>query len=207
MEHLRERGIRDEQVLAAIGAVPRHALVDPAFRDRAYADEALPIGMNQTISQPFTVAYQTSLLHIEPHDRVLEVGTGSGYQAAVLCEMGARVFSVERHERLLKRARQQLKALDYRVKVKSGDGSKGWPAFAPYDAIVVTAAAHEVPSPLVEQLRAPDDTHRGGRLVIPVGDKGGQRMMRLQKMGPSSDDVETEAFDTFRFVPLVREKP
>lgn len=206
METLRERGIHDERVLSAIGAVPRHELVDPALRDRAYADEALPIGMNQTISQPFTVAYQTSLLDLHPNDRVLEVGTGSGYQAAVLCEMDARVFSVERHARLLERAKGILDDLGYRVTTRQGDGSKGWPAFAPYDAIVVTAAASAVPDALIEQLRPPGESNRGGRLVIPVGDADGQRMLRIRRTGPSADDVEREAFDTFRFVPLVRDE-
>lgn len=204
VDRLRERGIQDERVLAAIGRVPRHELVASAFRERAYADEALPIGMNQTISQPFTVAYQTSLLGVQPQDRVLEVGTGSGYQAAVLCELEARVFSVERHERLLQRTRKRLDRLGYKVRTRCGDGSKGWPAFAPYDAIVVTAAASDIPDPLVEQLRVPDETYPGGRLVIPVGDSSQQRMMRLQRTGPTPADVQRETFDTFRFVPLVR---
>lgn len=204
VEHLRERGIHDEHVLDAIGRVPRHKFVQPAFRDRAYADEALPIGLNQTISQPFTVAYQTMLLDVHANDRVLEVGTGSGYQAAVLCEMDARVFSIERHQSLLRRTRERFDELDYRVRTMAGDGSKGWPAFAPYDAIVVTAGAEEIPQPLIEQLRIPNDTYPGGRLVIPVGNGGGQRMMRLQRTGPDLDNVETKSFDTFRFVPLVR---
>ena len=204
VDHLRERGIDDTRVLEAIGSVPRHEFVQPAFRDRAYADEALPIGLNQTISQPFTVAYQTMLLDVHANDRVLEVGTGSGYQAAVLCEMGARVFSMERHASLLKRTRARLDKLGYRVRTKAGDGSNGWPAFAPYDAIVVTAGADEVPRPLIEQLRIPNETYPGGRLVIPVGNGAGQRMMRLQRTGPDVEDVEQESFDTFRFVPLVR---
>ena len=202
---LRERGITDERVRSAIKATPRHAFVDPALRDRAYADEALPIGLNQTISQPFTVAYQTSLLEVEPDNRILEVGTGSGYQSAVLCEMGARVFSVERHEELLARARRLLNELGYDVRTRHGDGTKGWPAFAPYDGIVVTAGAPDVPVPLLRQLREPSEEHPGGRLVIPVGGRGGQTMTRFARTGTGPHDYEREDFQSFRFVPLVGE--
>jgi protein-L-isoaspartate(D-aspartate) O-methyltransferase len=204
VETLRERGIHDERVLDAIGAVPRHAFVDPALRDRAYADEALPIGLSQTISQPFTVAYQTALLEVQPQDRVLEVGTGSGYQAAVLCELGARVFSVERHEALLHRSRRLLDRLGYSVRTQHGDGAEGWRAFAPYDGIVVTAAAPDLPEALLRQLREPNG-HPGGRLVIPVGGPDGQTMTRITRTGPGPHDYEHEEFHSFRFVPLVRE--
>jgi len=208
VETLRSRGIHDGRVLGAIGTVPRHTFVDPALRDRAYTDEALPIGLNQTISQPFTVAYQTSLLDVEPNDRILEVGTGSGYQAAVLCEMGARVFSVERHEDLLARARRLLEELGYDVRTRHGDGTKGWPAFAPYDGIVVTAGAPEIPDPLLNQLREPSDAkgHAGGRLVIPIGGSGGQTMTRIIRTGSGPHDYEREEFHSFRFVPLVSEE-
>jgi len=206
VDQLRERGIDDERVLEAIGAVPRHEFVAPAFKSRAYADEALPIGMDQTISQPFTVAYETSLLEVEPDDRVLEVGTGSGYQAAVLCEMGARVFSVERHKPLLERSAQLLADLGYQVRTRHGDGTNGWPAFAPYDGIVVTAAAPDIPDPLLRQLREPNE-HRGGRLVIPVGGSGGQRMTRIRRTGSGVHDYEREEFHSFRFVPLVSDEP
>ena len=205
VDALRERGIQDKRVLNAIGRVRRHEFVDPALRDRAYADKALPIGLNQTISQPFTVAYQTSLLDIEPNDRILEVGTGSAYQAAVLCELGARVFSIERHEALLKRARALLDRLGYSVRTRHGDGTKGWRAFAPYDGIVVTAAAPELPDTLLRQLRVPDG-QRGGRLVIPVGGPDGQTMTRVTRTGPGPHDYEREEFHTFRFVPLVGEE-
>ncbi len=208
VDTLRSRGIHDERVLAAIGAVPRHAFVDPALRDRAYADEALPIGLNQTITQHFPIAYQTSLLDVEPDDRILEVGTGSGYQAAVLCEMGARVFSIERHKDLLARARSLLDDLGYGVRTRHGDGTKGWVAFAPYDSIVVTAAASEVPDPLLRQLREPTEaeTHSGGRLVIPIGGRGGQTMTRITRTGTGPHDYEREEFHSFRFVPLVSEE-
>lgn len=204
VQELRERGIGDERVLAAIGTVPRHEFVEPAFRPRAYADEALPIGMDQTISQPYTVAYQTMLLQIDPQDRVLEIGTGSGYQAAVLCEMGARVFSIERHEALLDRTRGLLNQLGYDVRLRHGDGTKGWPAFAPYDGIVVTAAAPRIPDPLLQQLRVPNGT-RGGRLVIPVGGRGGQTMIRITRTGNGPHDYSQEDFHNFRFVPLVED--
>lgn len=205
VQQLRDRGIQDERVLSAIEAVPRHEFVDPAFQSRSYADEALPIGMDQTISQPFTVAYQTSLLEVEPHDRILEVGTGSGYQAAVLCEMDARVFSVERHEALLERTQSLLDDLDYDVRTRHGDGTKGWTAFAPYDGIVVTAAASEIPDALLHQLRAANGT-RGGRLVIPVGNQDGQTMTRVVRTGDGPHDYNREEFHNFRFVPLVDEE-
>lgn len=201
VDALHERGIEDERVLDAIAKVPRHVFVEPALRNRAYRDEALPIGKRQTISQPFTVAYQTMLLDVHPDDRVLEVGTGSGYQAAVLCEMGARVFTIERHRPLLQRATELLEDLGYRVVSRAGDGSLGWPSFAPYDGIVVTAGAAEVPHPLMEQLRVPSEKHDGGRLVVPVGKSSGQVMRRVHRTG--EDAFEHEDHHRFRFVPLV----
>lgn len=202
VEHLRKNKISNERVLSAIGAVPRHEFVEPALRARAYEDEALPIGMNQTISQPFTVAYQTMLLDPQPGDRILEIGTGSGYQAAVLSEMGARVFSIERHRALLDRTRSILKSLGYRVVLKHGDGTLGWPAFAPFDGIVVTAGASDVPEPLLEQLRIEGDEGRpAGRLVIPIGDARGQKMNRFRRTGET--EFEREEAHIFRFVPLV----
>jgi protein-L-isoaspartate(D-aspartate) O-methyltransferase len=204
VQALRDRGIQDARVLKAIGAVPRHKFVEPAFQDRAYDDEALPIGMNQTISQPFTVAYQTSLLEVSPNDRILEVGTGSGYQAAVLCEMGARVFSIERHDELLTRTETLLDDLGYSVRTRHGDGTKGWPAFAPYDGIVVTAAAPDIPDALLRQLREPNGMD-GGRLVIPIGGSGGQTMTRIRRTGSGPHDYAREEYHNFRFVPLVEE--
>ncbi|MDQ7040105.1 MAG: protein-L-isoaspartate(D-aspartate) O-methyltransferase [Rhodothermus sp.] len=203
VEALREKGIQDERVLAAIARVPRHLFVEPALRARAYDDVALPIGLKQTISQPFTVAYQTQLLEVRPGDRVLEIGTGSGYQAAILCALGARVFTIERHRPLLERAVMRLEALGYRVVARYGDGSLGWPAFAPFDGIVVTAGATEIPTALREQLRLPENDRPGGRLVIPVGGAHQQRMMRVRCTGPGT--YETEMLHLFRFVPLVRE--
>ena len=204
VDELREKGIEDERVLAAIGAVPRHLFVDHAFQRRAYEDEALPIGLSQTISQPFTVAYQTMLLAPQKDDRILEIGTGSGYQAAVLCEMGAQVFSIERIRPLYERGRSLLEELGYRVVCRHGDGSLGWPAFGPFDGIIVTAGASEVPSSLLEQLRIPDERRPGGRLVIPIGSSKGQVMNRIVRTGP--DAYDREARDGFRFVPLIGEQ-
>ena len=198
---LRSKGIEDERVLNAFAAVPRHEFIEPALRNRAYADEALPIGMRQTISQPFTVAYQTMMLNVKPDDRVLEVGTGSGFQAAILCEMGVRVFTVERHKPLQERAKQLLGRLGYRIVARHGDGTQGWPAFAPYDGIIVTAGTAEVPPALLDQLRVASDKRPGGRLVIPLGGEEGQTMNRITRTGP--DAYEREETHGFRFVPLV----
>lgn len=198
---LREKGIADEAVLDAVAAVPRHRFVDVALRSRAYEDEALPIGLKQTISQPFTVAYQSMLLAPKPGERILEIGTGSGYQAAILCEMGARVFSIERHRPLLERTKKLLDVLGYRVVLRHGDGSLGWPAYAPFDGIVVTAGARDVPRSLIEQLRLPEATRPGGRLIIPIGGEEGQVMTRITRIG--ENDYEREPLSVFRFVPLI----
>lgn len=198
VRHLRDRGITNERVLRAMQRVPRHTFVEPAFEERAYEDEALPIGHSQTISQPFTVAYQTSLLDPQQGERILEVGTGSGYQAAVLCEMGAKVFSVERHNALLERAKRTLKELGYKVRTRHTDGTEGWPGMAPYQGIIVTAGAESIPQPLLEQLHT-----ESGRLIIPVGPPGSHTMQRVVRTG--EDTYEHESLDSFRFVPLVDE--
>lgn len=201
VEDLRRKGIDNEAVLAAIGSVLRHLFVEPALRGRAYYDQALPIGLRQTISQPFTVAYQTMLLDPKPGERILEVGTGSGYQAAVLSAMGVRLFSIERHGPLLARSREVLDRQGYRVVTRHGDGTHGWAACAPFDGIIVTAAAEKAPDALLEQLRRPDETGRGGRLIIPVGGIGGQTMTRITCVG--SDAYKVQETNSFRFVPLV----
>ena len=202
VDQMRENGITDERVLAAIGSVHRHLFVEGAFRPRAYEDEALPIGMKQTISQPFTVAYQTMLLNPHPGDRILEVGTGSGYQAAVLCEMGARVFSIERHRPLLIRTRSILEPLGYRVVLRTGDGTLGWASKAPFDGIVVTAGASEAPEALLRQLRIEgEDDKPAGRLVIPVGDRRTQTMNLYRRLG--EDNYERTTSRSFKFVPLI----
>ncbi len=195
VEELASRGIRDDRVLKAFEAVPRHLFIDTALNHRAYEDTALPIEMGQTISQPFTVAKQTELMEVEPGDKVLEIGTGSGYQAAILCEMGAKVFSIERHHMLYDRSRQILNKLGYRPTLKCGDGTLGWSAYAPYMSIVVTAGAPVVPETLKMQL------DMGGRLVVPVGDEEKQVMYRITRLG--EDDFEEEKFSIFKFVPLI----
>jgi protein-L-isoaspartate(D-aspartate) O-methyltransferase len=201
VEELRRKGIQNEHVLQAIGAVPRHLFMDAAWRPKAYEDKALPIGLGQTISQPFTVAYQTMELAPAKDERILEVGTGSGYQAAVLREMGARIFSIERHKQLLDRTSHLLRELGYRVRLKCGDGTFGWPAFAPYDGIIVTAAAAAEPEALLEQLREPRGDRPGGRLIVPIGTADGQSMYRIERTGPES--FRRERMDGFRFVPLI----
>jgi protein-L-isoaspartate(D-aspartate) O-methyltransferase len=188
------KGISDERVLAAINKVPRHVFFDNALLSHAYEDKAFPIGEGQTISQPYTVAFQTQLLDIRPGDTVLEVGTGSGYQACVLLEMGTRVFTIEYHKKLYETARTFLPHLGYRPRFFFGDGSKGLEPFAPFDKIIVTAGAPVIPEALVQQLKD------GGVLVIPVGDREKQKMVKLTKRGGK---VEKEEHDYFAFVPLL----
>jgi protein-L-isoaspartate(D-aspartate) O-methyltransferase len=173
VSQLEQKGIKDQTVLSAINAIPRHIFVDTALENRAYEDTALPIGQGQTISQPYTVAAQTELLDVKKGDKILEIGTGSGYQAAILCQMGAEVYSVERHEKLYLNAKHILQELGYRPHLKLGDGTLGWGAYAPYDAIVVTAGAPVVPDDLVKQLKV------GGRLVVPVGNQESQVMVSV----------------------------
>ena len=193
---LRQRGIVDERVLAALAAVPRHLFFEPAFEAHAYQDKAFPIGEGQTISQPYTVAYQTQLLGVQPHHQVLEVGTGSGYQCAVLLHLTSTVDSIEFNEVLFARTRQRLAALGATgATLHCGDGSVGLPDRAPFDGILVTAGAPGLPPALLRQLRV------GGRLVIPVGDAHSQRMVRVTREGPES--FVREEFETFRFVPLL----
>lgn len=198
VDELRDKGIENERVLNAIGAVPRHLFVEQAFQQRAYEDEALPIGLKQTISQPYTVAYQTEMLDPQKNESVLEIGTGSGYQGAVLCEMGARVYSIERHEPLYHRSKKILSSLRYRIVTKCGDGTLGWPAFAPFDKILVTAGALGVPEEVLQQLKNP-----GGQLVIPVGDRDGQIMKRITRTGETTFAEENTR--KFHFVPLIGE--
>ncbi len=198
---LRSKGITNEAVLAAIGRVPRHLFMETALRDKAYEDLALPISLGQTISQPFTVAYQTALLAPRKGERILEIGTGSGYQAAVLTEMGAHVFSVERHQALLDRTDRLLAALNYRIRTRCGDGTLGWSAYAPFSGIIVTAGATGEPTTLLEQLKLPKNGKPGGRIIVPIGGEGGQTMYRITRTGPN--DYQRERLDGFRFVPLI----
>jgi protein-L-isoaspartate(D-aspartate) O-methyltransferase len=198
VEELRKKGIEDERVLLAIGKVPRHFFFDETFWNQAYKDIAFPIGEDQTISQPYTVAYQSELLHINKDDKVLEIGTGSGYQACILVELGAKVYTIERQEKLYERTCKVLPYMGYKPKFFLGDGSRGIAKHAPYDKIIVTAGAPTVPDELLKQLKV------GGILVIPVGDQQSQKMVTVLKVG--ENDYEKIILDTFRFVPLVGDK-
>jgi protein-L-isoaspartate(D-aspartate) O-methyltransferase len=196
-EQLERRGISDVRVLEAMRKVPRHLFVDPVLAGRAYEDSPLPIGEGQTISQPYMVAVMTAALALEGGERVLEIGTGSGYQAAVLAELASQVYSIERIPALADRAQKTLKRLGYdNVTIRVGDGSLGWPEAAPYEAIVVTAGAPCVPPPLVEQLRV------GGRLLIPVGSPQAQTLRRVVR---KEEGVEQEELVGCIFVRLVGE--
>lgn len=196
--HLGARGIRDPRVLEAMGTVPREKFVPCEHSRRAYGDRPLPIGRGQTISQPYVVAWMAEALELTPGDRVLEVGTGSGYAAAVLGRLCYAVYSVERHACLADAAEERLQALGYgNVWVRHGDGTEGWPEHAPYDAIAVAAARPRVPAPLREQLGA------GGRLVMPVGAAAGPQTLVRERRGQSGDFTR-ERLGTVRFVPLVR---
>lgn len=196
VDQLREKGITDEKVLAAINNIPRHFFLDTAFDEIAYEDRAFPILQQQTISQPYTVAYQTQLLEVRPFDKILEIGTGSAYQACVLAEMGAQVFTIERQRALF----DYIKKFPFKnkypgIKFFYGDGFEGLPTYAPFDKVIVTAAAPYIPEKLIEQLKA------GGKMVIPVGEGGVQQMLRIQKMPDGS--TSTETFSDFSFVPML----
>lgn len=194
---LRKKGITDEAVLQAIGRIPRHLFIDSSFEQYAYQDKPFPIGSEQTISQPYTVAFQTQLLDVAPRMKVLEVGTGSGYQAAVLCEIGAKVYSVERIKELFNFSSHLLKKLGYSLTQSFGDGYAGMPSYAPFDRIIVTAGAPEVPKSLLSQLAI------GGKLVIPLGIDT-QEMYLIERTGPTSFSRKT--FGNFRFVPMLKNK-
>jgi len=195
---LRSRGVRDERVLRAMEKIPRHLFVEEGLRDQAYSDHPLPIGERQTISQPYIVALMTEALSLEGTEKILEVGTGSGYQAAVLAELADRVFSIERIAKMADRARRILGALRYsNVLIKVGDGTYGWKDEAPFDGIIVTAGAPKVPETLVAQLAV------GGRLVIPVGDRFTQTLFRVVRWSEDPGDVEKEDLGGCRFVDLI----
>ena len=198
VEEVRVKGIRNEEVLSALQAVPRHFFLDSSFVEIAYQDKPFPIGAGQTISQPYTVAFQTELLQVEKGCKVLEVGTGSGYQACVLAEMGARVFTIERHHSLYRKTKQLLHEMKYTIKLFFGDGYEGLPAFAPFDRILVTAAAPQVPRKLLDQLKI------GGMMVVPLGKGDTQIMTRVVKHG--DDELEKQEFGNFRFVPMLGDK-
>lgn len=195
VEKIRAKGIHDERVLMAMEALPRHLFMDKAFEEWAYEDKAFPIGSDQTISQPYTVAYMTALLKVRKRHKVLEIGTGSGYQAALLALLGGRVYTVERQEELYQRTKALLKKLGIEgVRCFFRDGTKGLPEHAPFDRIIVTAGAPEIPDALLDQLRT------GGIMVIPVGTEN-QKMYRIRRTGES--EYEEEVFARFRFVPFL----
>ncbi|MBL0049746.1 MAG: protein-L-isoaspartate(D-aspartate) O-methyltransferase [Bacteroidetes bacterium] len=194
---LQTKGIKNTLVLSAIEAIPRHLFLDSSFLEFAYQDKAFPIGEGQTISQPYTVAFQTELLDIKKGEKVLEVGTGSGYQTAVLCFLGAKVFSIERQKNLYDKTKLFLPKLGYNAKFFYGDGYKGLPPFAPYDKILVTAGAPLIPTALLEQLK------EGGKLVIPVGVGKVQEMYSLVKC---KNNFEQTNHGSFKFVPLLEQK-
>lgn len=192
---LTDKGISDKAVLEAIGKVPRHYFFDNALIEHAYQDKAFPIGEGQTISQPYTVAFQSEKLSVIPGNKVLEIGTGSGYQACVLLELGAKVHSIEFNETLYRRTRAFLPKMGYKPKFYQGDGSQGLQSQAPFDKIIVTAGAPSVPSALINQLVI------GGILVIPVGDNKKQLMLKITKEG--NKKIKKETFEYFSFVPLL----
>lgn len=199
VEQIRREGrIKDERILDAMMRIPRHAFLDSSFEEYAYQDRPFPIGREQTISQPTTVAFQTQLLEVKKNDRILEIGTGSGYQAAILSELGARVYTIERYKSLKEKAEKNLKKLGYSgINLFFGDGYKGLPAYAPFHKILVTAAAPELPDTFFAQLK------EGGMLVVPFGKGGVQTMKRFIK---TPDEIIEENHGNFAFVPLLRNK-
>jgi len=195
VETVRMKGIQDENVLKAIGTVPRHHFMDSSFIKFSYQDQAFPIGSGQTISQPYTVAFQTELLEVSPNDKVLEIGTGSGYQTAILLELGAKVYTIERQKKLFMKAQDNLTKLGYKPHFFFGDGMEGKPTYGPYDKILVTAAATEIPEKLLQQLKV------GGIMVIPLGDRFSQSMVRIIK--ESETNYKKTKHGSFVFVPLL----
>lgn len=196
VDGIRIKGIKDEKILAAIGKVPRHLFMDSGFIQFAYKDQAFPIGAGQTISQPYTVAIQTQLLQVERYDKILEVGTGSGYQAAVLLEMGATVYTIERQRELYLKTQSLLPQIGYNPKIFFGDGYKGLPTYGPFDKIIITAGAPSIPEELLAQLKV------GGRMIIPMGPRDKQTMYVVVKT--SETEYYKESHGTFVFVPMLK---
>src|SRR5450432_731480 len=199
IDSIRNKGVTNEGVLEAMMNIPRHFFLDTALDGIAYEDRAFPIQEGQTISQPYTVAYQTQLLNVGPYDKILEIGTGSAYQATVLAELGANVFTIERQKKLFELNKQFILRSKYlSIKFFYGDGFEGLPTYAPFDKILITAAAPFIPPKLIEQLKP------GGKMVIPLDDSGKQKMMRITKNDNGS--YEEEAFSNFSFVPMLKGK-
>jgi protein-L-isoaspartate(D-aspartate) O-methyltransferase len=198
IDSIRSKGVKNEDVLEAMGRVPRHLFMDSSFVNFSYTDKAFPIAAGQTISQPYTVAFQTELLEVKKHLKVLEIGTGSGYQTAVLLELGCRVYTIERQRQLFLDAQKTLGPLNYKPTFFYGDGYEGLPSYQPFDRILITAAAPEIPQTLLDQLAI------GGILVVPEGDKFGQKMVRMVR--ESEDHFQRSEHGHFSFVPLLRGK-
>jgi len=198
IDSIRKKGIVDERVLEAMNKIPRHVFLDSSFLEYAYDDKPFPIGSGQTISQPYTVAKQTELLDVKKGQKVLEIGSGSGYQACVLEEIGAKVFSIERQKKLFVKTKEFISELGYNIRFFYGDGNKGLPSFAPFDRILITAAAPEISKELFSQLKI------GGILVVPLGEGAVQTMMRITKT--SETEFQEETFEQFRFVPMLKNK-
>ncbi len=198
VETIKEKGIKDVRVLEAIGKVPRHCFMDSGFVEFAYRDQAFPIAAGQTISQPYTVAFQTELLEVKKHDKILEVGTGSGYQCAILLELGAKVHTIERHRELFLKAKTILNEMGYKPYFYYGDGYLGQPSQTPFDKIIITAGAPEIPRELLKQLKV------GGRMVIPVGGSSGQVMMTIDRI--DEDEFKETEHGYFAFVPMLKGK-
>lgn len=197
VQELKELGIKDTKVLSAIEKIPRHFYIETTFGDDAYENKPFPIGRGQTISNPYTVAYQTELLEVKDGEKVLEIGTGSGYQSAVLAELNVQVYTIERHQPLSKKAKKVLDSFGYtNVKTFYGDGFKGLPEHAPFDKILITAAAPEIPKELLKQLKV------DGYIVIPFGEGDTQQMIRIKRL--DNNEFEKETFSTFTFVPMLK---
>ncbi|MCF8303860.1 MAG: protein-L-isoaspartate(D-aspartate) O-methyltransferase [Bacteroidales bacterium] len=195
IDAIRRKGIKDERVLEAMDKIPRHLFFDSSFLKFAYEDKPFPIGEGQTISQPYTVAFMTELLNVQKGEKVLEVGTGSGYQACIIEELGGRVYTVERHKALYQKAKKNAEKLSYRIKVFYGDGYKGLPTYGPFDKIIVTAGSEGTPQALIDQLKP------GGRMVIPIGSSDLQHMITLDKS--QEGEIIEKSWGGFRFVPLL----
>ena len=198
VRELSERGIKSKQVLDCFEAIPRHYFLDNAFAEQAYSNTAFQIGSGQTISHPYTVAYQTELLDIQKGEKILEIGSGSGFQTCVLCEMGAKVFSIERHKELHLKAKNIVRQLKYNARLSFGDGYKGLPTFAPFDKIIITCGAPDIPEELVNQMKI------GGIMIIPIGEGVEQQMKKIVKV--SDSEITIEDFGVFKFVPMLENK-
>jgi len=198
IKKLRNSGIKDEKILNAFNNVPRHYFLDTTFAEQAYSDMAFQIGAGQTISHPYTVAFQTELLELKKGDKVLEIGTGSGFQTSILAELGMKVFSIERHKELHLKAKLILQQLKYKTQLRFGDGFKGMPSYAPFDKIIITCGAPFVPKELINQLKV------GGVMIIPVGEGAKQQMQKITKL--SEGETKIEKLGVFSFVPMLEDK-